>query len=225
MKSKTLQQFCIKLSLYLLVTGGAMSLAYLFGFYPYIKAQDGSAISAGLSQPASATETNPANLNTTDANMVDPNATAEALKKQNEIKQAADARANEYTPKINPYKFTTSYIGDITSDEKDPFRKPRSLLDLEEEVSRPKRIQDNQIDEKMEAIRRWPLQQYKLIAVIWDVSNPKAMIADPDGKKHLLKRSYRIGDQDGLITNINEGSITVLQGNVPVVVSLYKGEN
>ncbi len=213
MKSNTLQQICIKFSLYLLVTAGAMSLAYLFGFYPYIKAQNQESVTAVSNQA-----TSPQSVSATVVPAVNQ-ATSDNLG------VSPDVQPTEFTPRINPYKFTASYIGDITSDEKDPFRKPRNLLDLEEEASRPKRIQDNQIDEKMEAIRRWPLQQYKLIAVIWDVSNPKAMIADPDGKKHLLKRSYRIGDQDGLITNIKEGSITVLQGNVPVVVSLFKEEN
>ena len=211
MKSNTFQQVCIKFSLYLLVTVGAMSLAYLFGFYPYIKAQN--------------TQVSATAVNNQAVNSQSVSATVAPLDNQaasNNPAPSVDVPAVDYVPKINPYKFTTSYIGDITSDEKDPFRKPRNLLDLEEEAARPKRIQDNQIDEKMEAIRRWPLQQYKLIAVIWDVSNPKAMIADPDGKKHLLKKSYRIGDQDGLITNISEGSITVLQGNVPVVVALYK---
>lgn len=214
MKSNTFQQVCIKFSLYLLVTAGAMSLAYLFGFYPYIKAQNTQVSATAVSNQA--------------ASQLAVSSTVAPAQNQdtsNNSVQSTDRPAVDYIPKINPYKFTSSYIGDITSDEKDPFRKPRNLLDIEEELTRPKRIQDNQIDEKMEAIRRWPLQQYKLIAVIWDVSNPKAMIADPDGKKHLLKRSYRIGDQDGLITNINEGSITVLQGNVPVVVSLLKEEN
>ncbi len=211
MKSSTFQQVCIKFSLYLLVTACAMSLAYLFGFYPYIKAQSTEVSATAVSNQV----TNPQAVSATVV-PVDNQATS------NNPARSVDVPAVDYVPKINPYKFTTSYIGDITSDEKDPFRKPRNLLDIEEELTRPKRIQDNQIDEKMEAIRRWPLQQYKLIAVIWDVSNPKAMIADPDGKKHLLKKSYRIGDQDGLITQISEGSITVLQGNVPVVVSLYK---
>lgn len=211
MKSNTFQQVCIKFSLYLLVTAGAMSLAYLFGFYPYIKAQDAQVSATAVVSQSASSQAASATV-----------APVQSEPTSNNSSQFADAPSAEYVPKINPYKFTTSYIGDITSDEKDPFRKPRNLLDIEEELTRPKRIQDNQIDEKMEAIRRWPLQQYKLVAVIWDVSNPKAMIADPDGKKHLLKKSYRIGDQDGLITNINEGSITVLQGNVPVVVSLYK---
>ncbi len=221
----TLRQIFVKFSLYLAVTAGAMSLAYLFGFYPYIKAQNTQSTQAqpalDNTQAGSGTATSAIN-----PDPVSDAATAlEINKKQNDSGQSIQVGSDEYVPKINPYKFTDSYIGDITSDEKDPFRKPKNILDLEEEIKRPKRMQDNQIDEKMEAIRRWPLQQYRLIAIIWDVSNPKAMIEDPDKKKHLLKRNYRMGDQDGLITKISEGSITVLQGNVPVVVSLFKEDN
>ncbi len=223
MKLQTLKLAFIKFSLYLAVTVGAMSLAYLFGFYPYIKAQDDRPPQTQpvLDNSQGVTTTNDALTSSgTASTKVD-----DVNKKQNDLLQQAQEVSADYVPKINPYKFTDSYIGDITSDEKDPFRKPKNILDLEEELKRPKRIQDNQIDEKMEAIRRWPLPQYRLIAIIWDVSNPKAMIEDPDKKKHLLKRNYRIGDQDGLITKISEGSITVLQGNVPVVVNLSKEEN
>ena len=221
MKLHTLKLIFVKFSLYLAVTAGAMSLAYLFGFYPYIKAQNTLSTE---SQPA--LDNPPALTTTNDSQTLSGTPTTDNTnRKQNDVLQLGTTESTDYVPKINPYKFTDSYIGDITSDEKDPFRKPKNILDLEEETKRPKRIQDNQIDEKMEAIRRWPLQQYRLIAIIWDVSNPKAMFEDPDKKKHLLKRNYRIGDQDGLITKISEGSITVLQGNVPVVVNLSKEEN
>ena len=52
MKSNTFQQVCIKFSLYLLVTVGAMSLAYLFGFYPYIKAQNTQVSATAVSNQA-----------------------------------------------------------------------------------------------------------------------------------------------------------------------------
>jgi hypothetical protein len=126
------------------------------------------------------------------------------------------------------FKHTTSYVGDLNSPDRDPFRKPYYILELEEQSKKPEvKIADEsetkRIDDKMEAIRRWPLQDYKLVGVIWDVKNPKAMIVDPANTMHLLKRNYRIGDRSGVITSISEGSITVIQNNVPVIMELSTG--
>ncbi len=123
---------------------------------------------------------------------------------------------------LDKLRYTMSYIGDPSNDEPDPFRKPIYLLEIEEEALRPQTIDGKFINEKVEAIRRWPLLSYHLIGIIWDVQNPKVMITDPNGKLHLLKRNYRIGDRGGIITSILEGSMTVIQDGVPVVVPLNK---
>lgn len=124
---------------------------------------------------------------------------------------------------ITEYKYLGSYIGDINLSGRDPFRKPEEILQHEEDLARPQKQavnSDDVIDEKMEAIRRWPLSEYKLIGIIWDVKNPKAMIVDKKNTKHLLRKNYRIGNKNGLVSEIGEGSMIVLQEGVPVVISL-----
>ena len=119
------------------------------------------------------------------------------------------------------FRHTKSYIGEISNPDRDPFRKPMYILELEEDSSKPQqKVEEARIDDQMEAIRRWPLRDYRLIGVIWDVQSPKAMIVDPTGTMHLLKRNYRIGDKDGIISSISEGTITIIQDSVPVVMAI-----
>lgn len=121
------------------------------------------------------------------------------------------------------YKYVKSYVGDPSVTEDDPFKKPEYLLEAEERDNAPKVVFENKkIDDQMEAIRRWPLKDYRLVGVIWGVQTPKAMIIDPANTLHLLRKNFRIGDRDGVISTINEGYITVVQDGVPVVVSITR---
>ncbi len=131
-------------------------------------------------------------------------------------------------PNISPatgilFKHTKSYVGELSNPDRDPFRKPLYILELEEKSLKPQKTEEVRIDDKIEAIRRWPLRDYRLVGVIWDVKNPKAMIVDPSNTMHLLKRNYRIGDKDGIISAISEGTITVIQDNIPVVMDISSG--
>lgn len=128
-------------------------------------------------------------------------------------------------PNISPatgilFKHTKSYVGELSNPDRDPFRKPLYILELEEKSLKPQKTEEVRIDDKIEAIRRWPLRDYRLVGVIWDVKSPKAMIVDPSNTMHLLKRNYRIGDKDGIISAISEGTITVIQDNIPVVMDI-----
>lgn len=109
--------------------------------------------------------------------------------------------------------------------ERDPFRRPKYYDDLEEE-SKPVVIStdSNQPDDKIEAIRRWPIKLYKPIAVIWDVQNPKVMVVDPLKTMHLLKKNYRMGNRNGVISAINEGEIVVTENGVPNVMKIESAD-
>jgi len=61
-----------------------------------------------------------------------------------------------------------------------------------------------------------PLQQYdvdqlKLIGIIWDVADPKAMFVDPKGQVHVVRRDERIGRKNGYIAVIREGEVVVVE--------------
>jgi Tfp pilus assembly protein PilP len=107
---------------------------------------------------------------------------------------------------------------DIKIGARDPFSPPKYIRDMEQ--VRPEDI----IDQRMESIRRWPLSEYKLRGVIWDVKNPKAMIVDKVNTLHLLKKNYRIGHREGVISEINESEVIVLEKGIPHVLQIEKDD-
>lgn len=110
--------------------------------------------------------------------------------------------------------------------ERDPFRKPRYLEELEEQVAEknapPQIITE---DEKVEAIRRWPIRDYRLVAIMWNIENPKVIVADKRGTLHTMQKNYRLGNKNGIISSIGEGEMVVVEQGVPVVVKIDKPES
>ncbi|MBC7466882.1 MAG: pilus assembly protein PilP [Bdellovibrio sp.] len=103
---------------------------------------------------------------------------------------------------------------------RDPFTLPLYIInklkakDIGPPVSR--------VDDSVEPIRRWPLVSYTLVGIIWDVKNAKALIRDQANHVHILKVRDRIGYDKGVITDIREGSVTVLENEIPQVLKLRK---
>lgn len=60
-------------------------------------------------------------------------------------------------------------------------------------------------------LQKYDLDQLKLVGVIWDVAQPKAMIMDASGKGHVVKANDRIGRNNGYIARIREGEIVVIE--------------
>jgi type IV pilus assembly protein PilP len=60
-------------------------------------------------------------------------------------------------------------------------------------------------------LQRFDLDQLKLVGIIWDVRDPKAMILDPSGKGYVVKVNERIGRNNGYIARIREGEIIVVE--------------
>ena len=219
-------------SLYLVAMVTALALTYYLGLAPLLHAQ---ADFPDMPEFPQATSTS-APVQTQSPEVKPTAPPAENNTGIPEMPMGGDAQAlPSQAPKFTPppvsrpnvsnatgilFKHTKSYVGEIGSPDRDPFRKPLYILELEEKSLKPQRTEEVRIDDKIEAIRRWPLRDYRLVGVIWDVRNPKAMIVDPSNTMHLLKRNYRIGDKDGIISTISEGTITVIQDNIPVVIGI-----
>ena len=212
-------------SLYLVAMVTALAATYYLGLAPLLHAQADFPDMPAF--PEATPTAPPANVNTPPP--AEKPADVPELPAQSEtpvIPLPAKAPAPPVSrPSISPasgilFKHTKSYVGELSNPDRDPFRKPLYILELEEKSLKPQKTEEIRIDDKIEAIRRWPLRDYRLVGVIWDVRNPKAMIVDPSNTMHLLKRNYRIGDKDGIISAISEGTITVIQDNIPVVIDI-----
>lgn len=91
---------------------------------------------------------------------------------------------------------------------KDPFMLPNHLY-----MKIKRKLGDIQgegyIDESVEPQRRWALKRYKLVAIIWNVKRPKAMITDAKQDLHMFYVNDKIGNSEGVITAISNGEVTI----------------
>jgi type IV pilus assembly protein PilP len=59
--------------------------------------------------------------------------------------------------------------------------------------------------------QRWDLDQLKLIGIMWDVKDPKAMFLDPEEDVMILGRDESIGNKNGYVATIREGEVVVVE--------------
>lgn len=59
--------------------------------------------------------------------------------------------------------------------------------------------------------QRFDLEKMKLIGILWDVKEPKAMFLDPDDEVRVLGRDESIGNRNGYIAEIREGEVIVVE--------------
>lgn len=55
------------------------------------------------------------------------------------------------------------------------------------------------------------LAQLKVVAIIWSAKNSRVVIKDPTGKLHHLKTNAKLGRSQGVISEIKEGGIVVVE--------------
>lgn len=129
------------------------------------------------------------------------------------------ANSTALKAKSNAVKEDHAALNEI---KRDPFRLPEYLINKFKRAKITATPEGAPIDDSVEPIRRWPLRSYTLIGIIWDVKNPKALIADMQRKVHLVRIHDKIGNIGGIITDIREGSIIVIQDKVSEVLQLKK---
>lgn len=103
---------------------------------------------------------------------------------------------------------------------RDPFRLPEELvIKLRQRMAT---TNAGGYDPTIEAVRRFPLTSYQLVGIIWDVKKPKAMFMDRLNSIHMLQVNDFIGNAKGVITAIQSGSVTILEGKIPQIIKLKK---
>lgn len=60
-------------------------------------------------------------------------------------------------------------------------------------------------------LERYELDELRLMAIMWDVKNPRAMIMDPNKEIHIVGKDDRLGRRQGYIAVIREGELVVVE--------------
>lgn len=70
------------------------------------------------------------------------------------------------------------------------------------------------IREGASPLERKDLGQFKLVGIIWDVKEPRAMVEDTDGLGYTIKVGTQIGDKDGKVKLIKPTEVVVEEVNI-----------
>lgn len=63
----------------------------------------------------------------------------------------------------------------------------------------------------MSPAQRFDLDQLRLVGIMWDIRDPKAMFMDPEAEVIVLGRDEGIGNKNGYIASIREGEVVVVE--------------
>lgn len=110
----------------------------------------------------------------------------------------AAAAAKKDAPVESSVNYSYNPVG-----KRDPFRSP-----LEELV---RTNTSTQVSSCSDPLCAWDLDQLKLVAVVTGDANPIAMVEDPLGRGHVVRRNARMGRQGGRVTQILRDSVTVTE--------------
>lgn len=94
---------------------------------------------------------------------------------------------------------------------RDPFYPSRQgRPDVPVEETRPAVELDYNPQDPLQA---FPLEEYRLVAVMWSVREPRAMVLAPDKKTYVIKKKIRLGREGAVVVAIRESEIVLAEPN------------
>ncbi|MSP39108.1 MAG: hypothetical protein EXR70_11510 [Deltaproteobacteria bacterium] len=125
---------------------------------------------------------------------------------KNKLKETLGAKAKSETtkgervdlelPKKNPQGTTPAPV--VKDGMRDPFRP----LTLRAKVNTRAR-------ENLSPLEQLDLSQLKLVGIVWDIKDPRAMVEDGAGLGYVVKVGTPIGNNDGKVKAIHRNQIVV----------------
>jgi type IV pilus assembly protein PilP len=94
----------------------------------------------------------------------------------------------------------------------DPTGKPDPFKPFILEVRRSK----EEADKTLQPLQRYELSQLKLVAIIWNIDTPRALVEDSAGKGYIISKGSLIGNNHGKVTDILQNEIVVAEESVDI---------
>lgn len=122
---------------------------------------------------------------------------------QDEILKPSEDDSNTYPSYMKPEPTADGYIYDPVG-RRDPFRPFRDAkVGVGALVVQRERA--------LEALENFDVKSLEVVAIIWGISRPKALIQDPNKVIHTVVKGMRIGKNDGVVAEIREGEVVVVE--------------
>ena len=88
---------------------------------------------------------------------------------------------------------------------RDPF-KPFIKIVEKKEV-------ETEVSKSLPPIKRYPLEQFRLVGIVWVGVQPKVMVVDPEKNTYVLGVGDEIGSRQGKLIEVRESGIMVEEKN------------
>lgn len=88
-----------------------------------------------------------------------------------------------------------------------PIRKGK--VELPPEMRPPGEVEFNPQD----PLQAFSVSEYKLVGVLWDARDPRAMVRTPEGKVYTIRKKIRLGREGAVVAAIRESEIVVVEPN------------
>ena len=128
------------------------------------------------------------------------------------VPPASDAKAVAPVPQmevaapiIPQFAADDQYTYDPTG-RRDPFKPYKSYRPSNTTNTGPVRVID-----PTDPLQKWELDRFAVVAIMWEIRTPKAMVKDPDGKMFMVGKSTKIGRNSGQVVAIREGEVVVVE--------------
>lgn len=66
-------------------------------------------------------------------------------------------------------------------------------------------------------LEQYSLDQLKLVAIIWGLPEPRAMVEDSQGKGYIIKKGTKIGKNQGVVIKILDNEVVILETYVDLL--------
>lgn len=140
----------------------------------------------------------------------------QAPQRVEEVPQAPGSSIPQVTtdPSLIPADVPVPVVPQFASDEeynydptgrRDPF-KPYRTYRPAVSVTVPGKPADI-----LDPLQRWDIDRFAVVAILWDVRQPKAMVRDPDGALYMISKKTKIGRNNGQVVTIREGEVVVVE--------------
>jgi len=94
----------------------------------------------------------------------------------------------------------------------DPMGKPDPFKPFILEVKRSK----EKADKNLQPLQRYELSQLKLVAIVWNIANPRAVVEDSAGKGYIISKGSFIGNRQGKVTDILKDEVVVTEESTDI---------
>ena len=88
---------------------------------------------------------------------------------------------------------------------RDPFRPFIKIVEKKEV--------ETEVGKSVPPIKRYPLEQFRLVGIVWVGEQPKVMVVDPEKNTYVLGVGDEIGSRQGKIIEVRESGIMVEEKN------------